>query len=82
MLLKETYNHTSAICCAKYTFSSTNNNFIICSDKVLTKAEIELEVIQMEEATSLRHASEWGMRAIQGAFPRLKDTIQYESVGK
>ena len=33
----------------------------------------------MEEATSLRQAAEWGMRAIQGAFPRLKDDILYES---
>ena len=35
----------------------------------------------MEEATSLRQASEWGMRAIQSAFPQLKETIKYESAG-
>jgi len=31
------------------------------------------------QATSLRQAAEWGMRAVQGAFPRLKDTIRYEA---
>ena len=33
----------------------------------------------MLEAISLRQAVEWGMKAIQGAFPRLKDTIHYEA---
>ena len=36
----------------------------------------------MNEATSLRQAAEWGMRQIQGAFPRLKDRIQYEENGE
>ena len=27
------------------------------------------------QATSLRQSAEWGMRAIQGSFPRLKDRM-------
>jgi hypothetical protein len=36
----------------------------------------------MDEATSLRQAAEWGMRAIQGSMPRLKDAIRYEENGE
>ena len=34
------------------------------------------------EATSLRQASEWGMRAIQASFPRLKDVVGWEDFGE
>lgn len=30
------------------------------------------------DATSVQQLSEWGMRMIQAAFPRLKDDLQYE----
>ena len=33
------------------------------------------------DATSIRQLSEWGMRMIQGGFPRIKDCIQYEEEG-
>ena len=33
------------------------------------------------EATSVRQLSEWGMRMIQGQFPRLKDALLYEEKG-
>ena len=33
-------------------------------------------------ATSLRQLSEWGMRMIQGSFPRLKDKMPYEESGE
>lgn len=33
------------------------------------------------QATSVRQLSEWGMRALQGSFPRLKDRFIYEEVG-
>ena len=34
------------------------------------------------DATSIRQLSEWGMRMIQGQFPRLKDHIRYEEKGE
>eukprot|EP00527_Entomoneis_sp_CCMP2396_P004506 CAMPEP_0198147288 /NCGR_PEP_ID=MMETSP1443-20131203/34423_1 /TAXON_ID=186043 /ORGANISM="Entomoneis sp., Strain CCMP2396" /LENGTH=195 /DNA_ID=CAMNT_0043811541 /DNA_START=489 /DNA_END=1073 /DNA_ORIENTATION=- len=34
------------------------------------------------EATSIRQLSEWGMRGLQGAFPRLKERIIYEERGE
>ena len=36
----------------------------------------------IREATSLRQAAEWGMRAIQGSMPRLKDNLHYEDNGE
>ena len=34
------------------------------------------------EATSMRQSSEWGMRALQSSFPRLKDRMIYEEMGE
>jgi DDE superfamily endonuclease len=34
------------------------------------------------QATSLRQSSEWGMRALQGSFPRLKDKFKWEVKGE
>jgi hypothetical protein len=34
------------------------------------------------DATSIRQLSEWGMRALQGSFPRIKDRIPYEERGE
>ena len=33
------------------------------------------------QATSIRQLSEWGMRMIQGSFPRLKDPLKFEEKG-
>ena len=35
-----------------------------------------------QQATSCRQAAEWGMRGLQGLFPRLKDHIIYEENGE
>ena len=34
------------------------------------------------DATSVRQLSEWGMRGLQGSFPRLKDRIPWEEHGE
>ena len=39
-------------------------------------------VVLNRDATSLRQLSEWGMRMIQGSFPRLKDKMPYEEFGE
>ena len=38
-------------------------------------------LLQNRQATSIRQLSEWGMRMIQGSFPRLKDSLYYEERG-
>ena len=34
------------------------------------------------EATSMWQSAEWGMRAFQASFPRVKDRIEFESIGQ
>ena len=34
------------------------------------------------QATSMRQSAEWGMRALQASFPRLKDRFIYEEFGE
>ena len=40
------------------------------------------QVAVFEEATSMRQSAEWGMRAVQSSFPRLKDRLLYETNGE
>jgi hypothetical protein len=43
------------------------------ADSKLDNAQIQQNV----QATSLRQTAEWGMRALQGSFPWLKDKIAF-----
>lgn len=55
--------------------------FVIRSSQNVNMARDEMEMVLFQEATSLRQSAEWGMRALQGAFPRLKDRMRYEERG-
>ena len=77
-LLAEVYGRTGAKCCADSAFSAAEADYIIKSAEDTTKASTPLEAVQMRDATSLRQAAEWGMRALQSSMPRLKDRIIYE----
>jgi hypothetical protein len=76
------YQSTGGKCCVDSAFAAATNDFLIRSGEDLTSCQNETEVAIKRQATSLRQASEWGMRAIQSAFPRLKDTINYEVNGE
>ena len=56
--------------------------YLIRSGKDPTEASSIAEMVKLREATSLRQAAEWGMRAIQGSMPKLKDSIEYEEKGE
>jgi len=43
-----------------------------------TREEQRLDLQRKRQATLMRQAVEWGMRAIQSSFPCLKDTFVYE----
>jgi hypothetical protein len=47
-----------------------------------TAAEARSAVVLNQQATSLRQLSEWGMRLIQGQFPRMKDNCRLEEFGE
>lgn len=80
--LERVYNRTGAKCCVDSAFSTVNNAFLIKSSQNYGAAEDGLNLLRMEQATSLRQAAEWGMRAIQSAFPRLRDRIHFEENGE
>lgn len=80
--LKEVYDRTGGICCVDSAFASGNVPYLIKSAQDTSYAKTAREMVQMKEATSLRQAAEWGMRALQGSMPRLKDNLAYENNGE
>lgn len=80
--LQEIYERTGGICCVDSAFAAYNSPYLIRSAQDANIAKSARELIQMREATSLRQAAEWGMRAIQGSMPRLKDAMHYETKGE
>lgn len=82
--LKEAYATTKGVCCCDSAFASNNAPYLIRSaqNELIEAATDATEANRLSEATSLRQASEWGMRAIQSAFPRLRDTMKYEEQGE
>ena len=62
-------------------FSRANYPFIIKSGKPTVEMIID-ELNILEEATSMRQSAEWGMRAFQCSFPRVKDCIPFEYRGQ
>ena len=47
-----------------------------------TQQERNEDVRRKIQATSMRQAAEWGMRMLQGSFPRLKDRFVFEKRGE
>jgi hypothetical protein len=73
---------TGGVCCVDSAFMSTNVPYLLRSAQDPHNAKTPHEIHKMSQATSLRQGSEWGMRAIQGAFPRLTEAIKYETRGE
>jgi hypothetical protein len=63
-------------------FCSKSNNFVIKSIANVHDCDGARQLRFQREATSMRQAAEWGMRALQGSFPRLKSPIRYEEFGE
>ena len=63
-------------------FATKNNEFLIQSAQTLPPTEDASEHLLFLEATAVRQLSEWGMRALQGAFSRIKDRFDYEERGE
>ena len=80
--LKRIFDETGGICAVDSAFAARNAPYLIRSGKDFTEANSAAEMVKMKEATSLRQAAEWEMRAIQGSMPRLKDPLEYEEKGE
>ena len=54
-----------------------------CLIKLLQTDPLSARVLLInEQATSVRQLSEWGMRMIEGQFPRIKDSLRYKEEGE
>ena len=60
-------------------FKMANADYLVKSAQVDPLDNLGLRLNR--QATSVRQLSEWGMRMIQGQFPRLKDALMYEEKG-
>ena len=80
--LEEIHERNGGICCVDSAFASGDVPYLLRSAQDKTQARDALHMQMIIEATSLRQAAEWGMRAIQSAMPRLKDAMHYEENGE
>ena len=87
--LRKVYDKNGGKATADSAFCSNDDYpFIIKSSPNPTLAEGETrarrhEMVAMQiAATSMRQSAEWGMRAVQSSFPRLKDRFNYEERGE
>ena len=78
--LVDIFDSFGGMCTVDGAFSKGNYPFLIKSSQ--TDPHGSEELIINREATSMRQSAEWGMRALQGSFPRLKDKFLYEEGGK
>jgi hypothetical protein len=74
--LEEVYNNTGGKAVVDSAFSKKRCPFLIKSGK-RKPGETRLERTVRRQATSLRQSAEWGMRVVQGSFPRLKDRLLF-----
>ena len=84
--LGRVYDLCGGKCTVNSAFSKRDNEFLIKSAQTTlagdTPEEFALNVRLNAEATSMRQSAEWGMRALQASFPRLKDRFIYEENGE
>ncbi len=64
---------------APYIIKSAQNDMVGAG---LTRAEQRIDLLQKQQATSMRQSSEWGMRMIQASFPRMCDKFPFETKGE
>jgi len=79
--LHSVYEETGAKCTVDSAFSKLNRPYLIKSGKKNLNLSREDQRI-LAAATSMRQSAEWGMKAFQSSFPRIKDRIPWEYKGK
>lgn len=85
--LEAVYNATGAKCTADSAFAASRAPYLIKSAQTLNlenndRNEFARQVQVFDEATAMRQSAEWGMRALQSSFPRLKERFIYEENGE
>ncbi|KAE9159250.1 hypothetical protein PF004_g31610 [Phytophthora fragariae] len=81
--LEHVYETTGARCVVDSAFSKGDYPFLIKSARDhLANNPSSSELRRLQQATSVRQSAEWGMRAFQSSFPRIKDQIRFEQHGE
>lgn len=75
--MEETYDRNGGKVVVNSTFCRENYEYPIKYAQYVTMADGPLEVSKLGQETPLGQSAEWGMRAFQGTFPRLKDRFYY-----
>jgi hypothetical protein len=71
-ILNVIYEKNGGRCCMDSAFASLGNPSVIKSSENVCNASNPKEMLEMIQATSVRQSAEWGMRALQSSFPRIK----------
>lgn len=74
------FESVGGMCTVDSAFSKANYPFLIKSSQ--TDPHGREELLINREATSRRQSAEWGMRALQASFPRLKISFSMRREGK
>ena len=81
--LEQIYNETGGKCVVDSAFNLVSyGHFLYKSSQSVPTTDDGFEIIRNDEATQFRQSAEWGMRALQGSFPRLKAKLKYERNGE
>jgi hypothetical protein len=83
-LVDDLYQRTGSRIVADSAFAANHRPSILTSrqNNVDNQGNIPQRSDVHRQATSVRQMAEWGMRGLQGSFPRLKDRILYEERGE
>jgi len=74
--LAEVFERDGGKCVVDSAFSQKRCRFLIKSGKETAGESVARRRVR-EQATAMRQAVEWAMRAVQGSFPRLKDRFLF-----
>ena len=78
--LGEVFNSCGGKCIVDSAFCKLKYDYLIKSAQ--SAPENTEEFVVNEQATAMRQSAEWGMRALQASFPRIKDRFMYEKRGE
>ena len=80
--LQVVFDNCGGRCVMDSAFCKSRFDYIVKSSQELPMSANAMDHSINNQATSVRQAAEWGMRAFQGSFPRIKDRLVYEEKGE
>jgi len=75
-ILEDVYGANGGKCIVDSAFNQKRCHYLIKSGKAKPGETAERRRIR-QQATTMRQAVEWGMRSLQGSYPRLKDRFLF-----